>query len=182
MQPNKYFFKKIFSHHYLEIKSKGPSHSSSGAFGSLLPFLSRRKTCPVFVKWDVILRKQKGISDSPGVWSFFSPSSFWGKAEFWEGKTGEGKESHGETAAGMAGAHGAKCTGRGSPFSRQSQWRHNPVRMELDSSSLGPPWPAAWVHEQSGNSPTLSVSYKLPGYSWGWLSEEMRCRQAAPTT
>lgn len=62
-------------------------------------------------------RKQKGISNLPGVWSFFSPSSFWGKAEFWEGKTGEGKESHGETAAGMAGARGAKCDQEEGPLS-----------------------------------------------------------------
>lgn len=55
-------------------------------------------------------KKQKSKSDLPGIWSFFSLSSFWGKAKFWEGKTGEGKESHGEiTAAGMDGARGAKC-------------------------------------------------------------------------
>ena len=93
MQPNKYFFFKIFSHHYLEIKSKGPSHSSSGAFGSLLPFLSRRKTCPVFVKWDVILRNRKAYPTHLEFGHFFLPLPFGERPSSGKAKLGKGKKA-----------------------------------------------------------------------------------------
>ena len=155
MQPHKYF-KKNFSHHYLEIKSKGPSHSSSGDFGPLLPFLSKRETCPVFVKRDVILRNRKASLTYLEFGHFFLPLPSGERPSSGKAKLGKGKKATVRSQLPGWLVHvGLNVIRKRVPFSRQSQWRHNPVRRELDSSSPGPPWPAAWVHEQPGNSPTL---------------------------
>lgn len=67
--------------------------------------------------WEMrcLFKKQKGKPNSPGTWSFFS-SSFWGKAEIWEGKTGEGKGIMREMLRDAAGPHGTPGEHKGMAF------------------------------------------------------------------